>query len=238
MKFNMIVMDPPWSFQDKLTMSDVARGASSNYNTLNNDDIKNLNIKEISDPNGTILALWVPSSLLEVGVKCMNSYGFKLKQTYVWVKIKNEPLKKLFSIIRKSIKLINIKNLKKAIKTDIDTFCINSNILNFGMGRLFRQSHEICLIGINNKNIYKLLENKSQRSVSLHKNSKHSSKPENLQNSLEEMFPSANKIELFARRKRQGWLCVGNDPNSDTPGEDIRVSIQKLLDNGKKDINN
>lgn len=31
MKFRVIVADPPWSFSDKLTMSDVARGADANY---------------------------------------------------------------------------------------------------------------------------------------------------------------------------------------------------------------
>jgi len=96
------------------------------------------------------------------------------------------------------------------------------------LGRLFRQSHEICLIGINNNKIYKKLQNKSQRSVCFAENIKHSAKPEYLQNSLDIMFPDANKIEIFARRQRPGWECIGNEAPG-TMGEDIRVSLDKIL---------
>jgi len=46
---------------------------------------------------------------------------------------------------------------------------------------------------------------------------------------LEKMFPGEehHKIELFARRDKTGWTCVGNESPS-TPGEDIRVSIDRL----------
>ena len=101
-----------------------------------------------------------------------------------------------------------------------------NDILAFGMGRLFRQTHEICLIGTNNNKIYKILENKSQRSVSFGENLKHSAKPEHLQDSLEIMFPSAKKIELFARRLRPGWECLGNEVCN---GEDIYDSLAKLI---------
>src|SRR3972149_1049467 len=88
MKFQVIVSDPPWSFKDKLTMSEVKRGAKSQYSTLTIKDIKALNVKEVADPNGAILALWVPSSLLQEGLDTMKSWGFKHKQTYIWVKTK------------------------------------------------------------------------------------------------------------------------------------------------------
>ena len=96
--------------------------------------------------------------------------------------------------------------------------------LAFGMGRLFRQTHEICLIGTSNNKIYKLLENKSQRSVCFAENLKHSAKPEALQNSLEIMFPKAEKLEMFARRTRSGWTCLGNEID----GQDIRDALIKL----------
>jgi N6-adenosine-specific RNA methylase IME4 len=115
--------------------------------------------------------------------------------------------------------------IKKAIINTLGSFSVNS-ILAFGMGRLFRQTHEIALIGINNKKIYSLLENKSQRSVSLDLNLKHSKKPDHLQNSLELMFPTAEKIEIFARREKEGWTCLGNEVCN---GEDIYDSIAKLL---------
>lgn len=229
MKFQIVVADPAWSFKDSLKMSDVARGAAANYSTMSILDIKQLPVKDIADPDGAILALWVPSSLLQEGLDTMRAWGFKHKQTYVWVKTKKEPLKFFFKDVYK-----HFKKLKDVwswtisgtiVKKALDNLSIQ-NILSFGMGRLFRQTHEICLIGTNNNKIYKKLANKSQRSVSFGENLKHSAKPEHLQNSLEIMFPNTKKIELFARRLRPDWTCLGNEVCN---GEDIRDSLIKLL---------
>jgi len=223
--FNIIVADPPWNFKDSLKMSDVARGASSNYSVMSILDIKQLPVKDIIDPNGAVLALWVPSSLLQEGLDTMNAWGFKHKQTYVWVKTKKQPLKDLATIIKPftPITLLNLKSYIKQVGNIVKNAPI-SLALSFGMGRLFRQTHEICLIGTSSNKIYKLLENKSQRSVCFAENLKHSAKPEALQSSLEIMFPKAEKLEMFARRTRSGWTCLGNEID----GQDIRDALIKL----------
>ena len=74
--------------------------------------------------------------------------------------------------------------------------------------------------------IHKHLANKSQRSVSFAPNLKHSAKPEHLQDSLDIMFPQGKKLELFARRVRPDWTCLGNEICN---GEDITVSLAKLI---------
>jgi N6-adenosine-specific RNA methylase IME4 len=224
-KFQTIVADPPWSFSDNLKMSDVARGASSNYNTLSTSDIKDLKVNEIADPDGCILALWVPSSLLQDGLDTMEAWGFKHKQTYIWVKSKKNPLLELTAKVSKDLKKSQSNDWKSIFKLVISNFDLQS-LLSFGMGRLFRQTHEIALIGTNNNKIYKLLQNKSQRSVSFGVNLRHSAKPECLQDSLDLMFPTASKLEMFARRSRSGWTCIGNEV---CQGEDIRDSIKKLI---------
>jgi len=198
--FQVICADSPWSFSDGLKMSSVKRGAKSNYNTMSTQQLQALRVKDIADPNGCLLALWCPSSLLKGGLEIMEAWGFQLKTTYVWVKSK--------------------KNLPQDLKLD--------QSLSFGMGRTFRASHEVALIGINNTKIYQALQNKSQRSVSFAPNLGHSVKPETLQDSLDLMFPKTNKIELFARRERNGWTCLGNECSA-SKGEDIIVSLEKLL---------
>jgi N6-adenosine-specific RNA methylase IME4 len=224
-KFSVIVADPPWAFSDRLKMSDVPRGAEANYQVLSLDDIKQLPIVDYTDPDGAILALWVPSSLLQDGLDTMKTWGFTHKQTYVWVKTKKtDNVKKVFFKTAKDIHydLTNKKPPSKVLKD----FVINLYAtLGFGMGRLFRQTHEICLIGTSNNKIYQQLTNKSQRSVCFAENLKHSAKPEHLQDSLELMFPKSKKLELFARRLRDGWTCLGNEVCND---EDIRVSLSKL----------
>jgi N6-adenosine-specific RNA methylase IME4 len=215
-KFSLVVADPPFSFLDELKNTDVKRGASSNYDTMTIKDICDLKVKDITDPSGCVLALWVPSSLLEDGIKIMNAWGFDLKQNWIWVKVKNDPFKK----IKRSIK-------KKEI---IDFENINwDDFLSFGMGRLGRNVHEICLVGTRGK-VYKNLKNKSQRTVFFYKNTKHSKKPEILQDRLDLMFPDQNlkRLEIFGRRSRNNWEVIGNQsPN--TFGVDVRDSIENLL---------
>ena len=53
----------------------------------------------------------------------------------------------------------------------------------------------------------------------------HSTKPESFQDHVEEFFPSPY-LELFARRLRPGWTCLGDECAGD--GRDIRESLHRL----------
>jgi len=99
--------------------------------------------------------------------------------------------------------------------------------LAFGMGRLARNCHEPLLVGVKGK-YTKFLKNHSQRNLFMHPTMKHSQKPESIQTSLDKMFPDWDKLEIFARRDRAGWTCIGNEAPG-TAGEDIRDSIGDLL---------
>jgi N6-adenosine-specific RNA methylase IME4 len=227
-KFKVIVADPPWSFGDKLTMSDTKRGSESNYSTMNDADLADIDVQAIS-ANDAVLALWCPSALLEQGIFVMGQWGFNLKQTHIWVKTKKQPFKRVVRSFKRIIKH-GLTNWSDTVYDDEvnemhDSMDMN-DMLAFGMGRLFRQAHEICLIGTRGKTS-KMLQDKSQRSVHFAPVLKHSSKPEALQDMLDKMFPRVKKLELFARRDRKGWTCVGLECPS-TLNEDVRDSIERL----------
>lgn len=169
--FKVVVADPPWLFSDKLKMSDVKRGADAHYRTLNLDDICALPVASWCDKDA-LLALWVPSSMLEDGMRVMREWGFVQKQVYTWVKQ-----------------------------------TINGNIA-FGMGRQFRGATEHALIGTRGS---PKTSSKSERNVELSVTMPHSKKPEVLQERLERMYPVGPYLEMFARRARPGWICVGNE---------------------------
>lgn len=202
--YDVIVCDPPWHFGDSLKKmkSKTKRSAQSQYKTLTVSDITKLPVKSLANPLGSVLVLWVPSTMLKDGLMVMESWGFVHKQTFVWVKVKKNALER-------------IKNKQ------IDDL---NNIPSFGMGRLFRQCHELALIGTMGK-VYDKLQDKSQRSVLFDVNAGHSVKPEALQDRLEKMFPTSKKLEMFARRVRVGWDCVGDDID----GSDIRDSLEKVF---------
>lgn len=209
-KFDIVVADPPYSFKDKLQQSMVKRGAQANYTTMTISDIQRLPVQDICNPAGAVLCLWVPGSLLQEGLDTMKAWGFKHKQIWIWVKIKNDPFAKL----------------KKQKKIDWDKIDWN-DFLSFGMGRLGRNVHEVVLIGTRGK-INSEIKNKSQRTVFFYKNTKHSQKPELLQDKLELMFPNKNYLEIFGRRSRPNWTVIGNEA-PETFDEDIVNSLDKLL---------
>ena len=219
MKHQVILADPPWSFSDHLTMSETKRGAASVYDTLSIEDLKALPVKDIAEDD-SVLLLWCPSSLIQEGLDVMRAWGFRQTQTHVWVKTKKLPLKEYLKRFVMAILENGADGGAKVGWPDIN------DVLAFGMGRLFRQSHELVLVGVRGK-VYAHLANKSQRSIHFFPATKHSTKPDLLQNMLGEMFPTGNRLELFARRDKAGWTCVGLEAPS-TLGEDIRVSIDRL----------
>ena len=81
----------------------------------------------------------------------------------------------------------------------------------FGMGTVVRGSHESVLIGIKNRSGHfkDLKPMKAVRSCFEAKWQAHSTKPEELQDMIEEMWPEGPWVETFARRKKPGWLCYG-----------------------------
>lgn len=198
MKAQVIVADPAWGFNDELKKMRrrSRRSAASQYTTMSPAQIAALPVRDIADPNGCLLALWVPGSLLVRGIDVLHAWGFSLRQTWVWVKLKKDHAKEANP----------------------------NNSTRVGMGRLFRQSHEIALIGVSGKSVYPLLQDHSQRSVGFDLNVRHSTKPEILQDRLDVMFPNTTRVELFARRHRPGWTCLGNALD----GQDLQNTIQAL----------
>jgi len=81
-----------------------------------------------------------------------------------------------------------------------------------GLGYFFRVYHEILLIGKkgNPKN-----PTHSVPSIFKSPRGRHSQKPDCVSDWIDECFPDTNKLELFARRKRLGWDCWGNEVESD-----------------------
>lgn len=74
-----------------------------------------------------------------------------------------------------------------------------------GMGRMTRAVHEVCLISRRGK-----LDVKAHDEVSavFAPRGEHSAKPEAVAEKLERLFPGPY-VELFARRQRPGWTCLG-----------------------------
>lgn len=80
----------------------------------------------------------------------------------------------------------------------------------FGMGRVVRAEHEICLIATRGR---PKIKNHSTRSTFVTGLSavveRHSQKPEGFYEIVESLYDGPY-CELFARRQRPGWTCLGD----------------------------
>ena len=79
-----------------------------------------------------------------------------------------------------------------------------------GMGYYFRQKHELLLVG--GKGTLQLPDdNKKPESVFHAPRTEHSEKPDIVYQIIETMYPSYKKLEMFARKAREGWDVWGDE---------------------------
>ncbi len=82
-KFNLLYVDPPWSYNDKCKNRG---GAERHYSTMNIEDIKNLPIGDICEKD-SLLFMWATFPLLPEALAVIESWGFKYKTCgFTWVK--------------------------------------------------------------------------------------------------------------------------------------------------------
>lgn len=83
--------------------------------------------------------------------------------------------------------------------------------MSLGMGFWFRGQVEVCLMGIKGKiKAFRMQKPNFIQTKAL----RHSEKPEEMRKLIEETGLQP-RIELFARRKVEGWDCWGNEVESD-----------------------
>lgn len=160
------------------------RGAESHYTVLGWEQICQLELPSIADD--AILFLWRVASMQEEALAVMHMWGFNLKSEMVWVKTKNGVVE----------------------TTD-------ESELAFGMGHYTRHCHEVCLIGTRGKAASRVMRNRSVRSVFFAERGAHSAKPGEFYQLVEKMTGGEGPyLELFARRQRAGWTCIGDELGS------------------------
>lgn len=77
-----------------------------------------------------------------------------------------------------------------------------------GMGHSLRMAHEICMIFKRGK---PARASRSIPSVVHSPRLEHSRKPEEFYRLVEDFAGDVSRVELFARRHREGWACFGNE---------------------------
>jgi len=158
-----------------------SRGAERNYACLSVEELCAFPLPLLAQD--CVLFLWRVASMQRAALDVAEAWGFTVKTEIVWLK-----------------------------KT------VNGNRW-FGMGRILRAEHEICLVATRGR--MPLLNHSTRSTFTTDltaaafdglsaKVGRHSQKPEEFYDIVEQLYPGPY-VELFARRQRPGWTCLGNE---------------------------
>jgi N6-adenosine-specific RNA methylase IME4 len=188
--FRVISADPPWPFGDKLPGS--GRGAGKHYNLLSLEGIKDFPLPPIADD--AVLFLWRVASMSEEAHAVERSWGFTHKAEIVWEKqsvcSKCKGAGERFNPTRPCEQCGGVGRNRW-----------------FGMGRITRAAHEVCLVATRGRP--KVLD-RSVRSLfsAVVPRGRHSAKPPEFYAMVERLF-AGPYCELFAVERRPGWHQEG-----------------------------
>lgn len=88
-KFQTILADPPWQFQNRTGKMAPEHKRLNRYPTMTIEAIKAIPVNQIAQDK-CHLYLWVPNALLPEGLAVMQAWGFQYKTNIVWEKVRKD----------------------------------------------------------------------------------------------------------------------------------------------------
>lgn len=193
MKYDVVLIDPPWPYPNRNKGGSFGLGAIGHYNLMKTEDIiETFSIlSEVCSENCAVF-IWAVHPKLKELYKCIEELE-KHKFRYATCAF-------------------------NWIKTNKDGSVFK------GIGNYTASNTEPCFLVVRGK---MPVSEKLVQSVILHPKMRHSQKPEQAQDLVERMYPldKYSHLEVFARRKRDNWKCLGIELD----GLDIRESLRNLL---------
>lgn len=208
--YRCAVVDPPWSFQDKATRNAPERSAEG-YHTLSIEEIAELPVPDLLAPEA-IVFLWVPDTHVFEAKWLLDWWGLSFKHFAVWVK---EPVEDDLELLAEdwATRAVTAYPPPDALTcaAELRQLVDNAAEPQMGMGNYLRRAHEIAMLTTTIPfHARTQIADRRQRSVIYGKRGRHSAKPETLQDAAERIIEGPY-VELFARRRRPGWVCWGDE---------------------------
>lgn len=88
-KFQTILADPPWQFQNRTGKMAPEHKRLNRYRTMTLEEILALPVSQVT-ANTAHLYLWVPNALLPEGLNVLKAWGFEYKSNIVWHKVRKD----------------------------------------------------------------------------------------------------------------------------------------------------
>lgn len=206
--FDIILIDPPWPFRVWEKKTGSGRSAERHYKggVMTLDDIYHLDIQGVAAKNFAV-ALWVTwPHMMIAPAMCFALWGVTYRtRLFTWAKL-NKMGEGFF----------------------------------IGNGYYARANDEVCLLAARgsvprmDKGVRSLIAAELEGDFDprlgdiptqiVAPRGRHSEKPVEAHERIERLWPEARKLELFARQKRPGWTCLGDE----ITGRDIREDLARL----------
>ena len=85
-KWKLLLVDPPWQYENKRTGGSMRSGVEQHYDTLSIKDLCELPIGNLSEAN-SIMFLWATTPLIPEALEVMKAWGFTYKSAVFWRKM-------------------------------------------------------------------------------------------------------------------------------------------------------
>jgi N6-adenosine-specific RNA methylase IME4 len=189
--FGVVCADPPWKFKSRTALQSTnwnsRRDVDKHYDTMTNEEIAALPVRELAAKEGCHLFLWSTGPHLPEAINTMRAWGFKFSGVaFTWVKLrrKHDPLQ-----------------FRMLPTVDGD--------FHVGLGLTTRKNCEFVIMG-RRGNCRRV--GKDVRELILAPVREHSRKPDEYRDRVERYVgPGIPIVELFARESRAGWTTWGNE---------------------------
>jgi N6-adenosine-specific RNA methylase IME4 len=240
-RYRVLLTDDAWPFDDRLPGA--GRGAAKHYNTNPIDRLFRQPLPPLHDD--AVCFMWRVAAggdenstpFPELAYQLMKTRGFVYKTEIVWFKrglcsrCKGEGLVRSRRYVeQKTIPLSGAsERVYDGLAESRCPACDGDGEKDaFGMGRIVRGQHEVCLVGVRgrgrdfllSKSVRSAFETLEQSEI-VAPTGAHSEKPEAFYRLVETLFPGPY-FELHARRPRDGWTTLGHQLElaaESTPGE-------------------
>lgn len=196
MKFRTVVIDPPVPFE-AWSEKGKGRAPEQHYDTMSWETLASMPVTSVLEDDA-IVHLWATYPRLQETLRLISAWGLTFKTVgFTWVKV-------------------NTKRVQPVDKPITDNY-----YWMLGNGYYTRANPEISLLCTYKATPKRL--NRGVRNLIVTPLARHSAKPEEMQDRVE-LLTGGTYLEMFARRQRPGWTCIGYELS----GNDINVDLQEL----------
>jgi len=203
MTADIITMDPPWPYDGSPTKDGAA---GKHYKLMSYEDLAALPVKKMLTPTGALL-LWTTGPMMPMAIKLIEEWGLHFRNVaYVWVKINAEG---------------------EIIKGQGPPPTYTKQNAEYILFASVEDPVEYVLLATKKRRGRPFpLHDFAQAQVVKARKRAHSQKPSKFKRLIEEITgPDAVRVELFARKEREGWHCFGDELD----GQDIALSMADFI---------